>query len=169
MRPEKQNRLSICSNSSYFRYRLPETLDHMLAFIYCAYLMTTLLSETVSAFENTWIECLSDLRRYRMTIENANSMDRNVWNGVTRFWYSKAVNKNPNVKRLCHHLAVLARPYSLQQLSYVFIYDKEKTYGQPHKPQHQKTTPGMWKQVKIHDVFMQKNMFCVSAGLLSSS
>ena len=32
------------------RYRLPESLDYMLAFIYTAYSMMTLLYETVPAF-----------------------------------------------------------------------------------------------------------------------
>ena len=32
-------------------------------------------------------------------------MDRNVWSGVARFWYNKAVGKNPNVRKLYHHLA----------------------------------------------------------------
>ena len=34
-----------------------------------------------------------------------------------RFWYAKAADKSPNVGRLYHHLAILARPYTLQQLS----------------------------------------------------
>lgn len=41
----------------------------MLAFIYLAYSMMALLYETVPAFEDTWMECLGDLRRYRMAIE----------------------------------------------------------------------------------------------------
>jgi hypothetical protein len=52
------------------RNRFPDSLDHMLAFIYLAYGMMTLLYETVPAFEETWIECLGDLRRYRMAIED---------------------------------------------------------------------------------------------------
>ncbi len=42
------------------RHRLPESLEHMLAFIYIAYSMMALLYETVSAFEDTWIECLGE-------------------------------------------------------------------------------------------------------------
>lgn len=41
----------------------------MLAFICLAYQMTALLYETVPAFTDTWIECLGDLARYRMAIE----------------------------------------------------------------------------------------------------
>ena len=100
------------------RHRLPESLDHMLAFIYIAYSMMALLYETVSTFEDTWIECLGDLGRYRMAIEDDDQRDRDVWSCVSRFWYSKAADKCPDTGRLYHHLAILARPYTLQQLSF---------------------------------------------------
>ena len=45
------------------RHRLPESLEHMLAFIYIAYSMMALLYETVSTFEDTWIECLGNSLR----------------------------------------------------------------------------------------------------------
>ena len=65
----------------------------MLAFIYLAYLMMALLYETVPLFEDTWIECLGDLGRYRMAIEDDDIRDREVWTGVTRHWYLKASDK----------------------------------------------------------------------------
>ena len=100
------------------RHRLPDSLDHMLAFIYIAYSMMALLYETVPTFVDTWIECLGDLGRYRMAIEDDDPRDREVWSGVARLWYSKAAYKSPNIGRLYHHLAILARPYTLQQLSF---------------------------------------------------
>lgn len=42
----------------------------MLAFIYFAYFMMLFFHETVPAFEDTWIECLGDLDRYRIAIED---------------------------------------------------------------------------------------------------
>lgn len=45
------------------RHRLPQSLEHMLAFIYIAYSMMALLYEIVSTLEDTWIECLGDLGR----------------------------------------------------------------------------------------------------------
>jgi len=77
-----------------------------------------LLFETVPAFEDTWIECLGDLGRYRMAIEDDDQRDREVWTGVARHWYSKASDKAPTTGRLYHHLAILARPNALQQLFY---------------------------------------------------
>ena len=97
------------------RHRLPPDLDHMLHFIYIAYPMMALLYETLLSFEDTWLECLGDLVRYRMAIEDDDIRDREVWSGVARFWYSKAADKSPNVGRLYHHLAILARPNTLQQ------------------------------------------------------
>ncbi|KPM43187.1 hypothetical protein AK830_g3366 [Neonectria ditissima] len=97
---------------------LPASLEFMLTFIYLAYTMMALLYETVSTFEDTWIECLGDLGRYRMAIEDDDIRDRKVSAGVTRHWYSKAAGKPPSTGRLYHHLAILARPNPLQQLFY---------------------------------------------------
>lgn len=87
--------------------------------------------ETVPAFEDTWVECLGDLGRYRMAIEDDDIRDRDVWAGVARFWYSKATDKTPYVGRLFHHLAILARPNVLQQL---FYYCKSLAVTQPFYP-----------------------------------
>lgn len=116
--PARMWRHGIHAFLEVLRHRLPESLEHMLAFIYIAYSMMALLYETVPTFEDTWVECLGDLGRYRMAIEDEDLRDREVWSGVARFWYSKAADKSPNIGRLYHHLAILARPYTLQQLSY---------------------------------------------------
>ncbi|KAL9004272.1 MAG: hypothetical protein Q9188_002907 [Gyalolechia gomerana] len=116
--PARMWRHGIHSFLEVLRHRLPGSSDHMLAFIYIAYSMMALLYETVPAFEETWIECLGDLARYRMAIEEHDVQDREIWGGVARFWYSKAADKRPEIGRLCHHLAILARPSSLQQLAF---------------------------------------------------
>lgn len=116
--PARMWRHGIHAFLEVLRHRLPASSDHMLAFIYIAYSMMALLYETVSAFEETWIECLGDLARYRMAIEEHDVQDREIWGGVARFWYSKAADKRPEIGRLYHHLAILARPNSLQQLSF---------------------------------------------------
>lgn len=115
--PARMWRHGIHAFLEILRYRLPGSRDHMLTFIYIAYSMVALLYETVQSFEDTWIECLGDLGRYRMAIEDDNIRDREVWSGVARFWYGKAADKSPNIGRLYHHLALLARPCTLQQLS----------------------------------------------------
>jgi hypothetical protein len=116
--PARMWKHGIHSFLELLRHRLPESLDHMLTFIYIAYSMMALLYETVPAFKNTWIECLGDLGRYRMAIEDNDIRDYEVWNAVSRHWYSKASDKVPTTGRLYHHLAILARPNALQQLYY---------------------------------------------------
>ena len=116
--PARMWRHGIHSFLELLRHRLPDSLDHMLAFVYLAYSMMALLMESVPSFEETWIECLGDLARYRMAIEEADLRDREVWSGVARMWYNKAADKSPNVGRIQHHLAVLARPNIVQQLFY---------------------------------------------------
>ncbi|KAL9629167.1 MAG: hypothetical protein Q9164_006993, partial [Protoblastenia rupestris] len=126
--PARMWRHGIHAFLEVLRFRLPDSLEHMLAFIYIAYSMMALLFETVSTFEDTWIECLGDLGRYRMAIEDDEPKDREVWSGVAKYWYSKASDKSPTVGRLYHHLAILARPYTLEQLS---LYTKSLTCVTP--------------------------------------
>lgn len=63
--PARMWRHGIHSFLELLRHRLPDSLEHMLTFIYLAYSMMALLFETVPTFEDTWIECLGDLGRYR--------------------------------------------------------------------------------------------------------
>lgn len=72
---------------------------------------------------------------YGNKMPRSSSMDRTVWSDVARFWYSKTVDKNPNVRKLYHHLAVLARPYLLQQLSY-YARSFRKSQSEHYEPFH---------------------------------
>ncbi|KAF3939976.1 hypothetical protein ABW19_dt0200002 [Dactylella cylindrospora] len=126
--PARMWRHGIHSFLELLRHRLPDSFEHMLAFIYLAYSMMALLYETVPAFADTWVECLGDLGRYRMAIEEGDPRDREVWMNVSRFWYSKGTDRLPHVGRLYHHLAILARPNILQQL---FFYCKALAVYQP--------------------------------------
>jgi hypothetical protein len=56
-----------------------------------------------------------------MAIEEADMRDREIWSNVARTWYNKAADRSPNIGRIQHHLAVLARPNIVQQ---VFYYSK---------------------------------------------
>ncbi|KAI9172344.1 SMG-like protein 1 [Paramyrothecium foliicola] len=116
--PARMWRHGIHSFLELLRHKLPLSLEHMLSFIYLSYSIMALLYETVPTFEETWIECLGDLGRYRMAIEDDDIRDREVWTGVSKYWYSKASEKSPRTGRLYHHLAILARPNALQQLYY---------------------------------------------------
>jgi hypothetical protein len=84
--PARMWKHGIHSFLELLRRHLPDSIDYMLAFIYLAYQMMALLYETVPAFEDTWIECLGDLGRYRMAIEDENIRDRETWADVARSW-----------------------------------------------------------------------------------
>ncbi|KAE9582929.1 hypothetical protein CGMCC3_g984 [Colletotrichum fructicola] len=116
--PARMWRHGIYSFLELLRHRLPASLEHMLTFIYLAYSMMALLYETVPTFEDTWIECLGDLGRYRMAIEDDDIKDREAWTSVSRHWYSQASDQAPTTGRLHHHLAILARPNAMQQSLY---------------------------------------------------
>ncbi|OAL22510.1 hypothetical protein AYO22_07068 [Fonsecaea multimorphosa] len=116
--PARMWRHGIHSFLELLRHRLPYSLEHMLSFVYLAYQMMGLLMESVPAFHETWIECLGDLARYRMAIEEADLRDRETWSNVARMWYQKAADRSPDTGRIQHHLAVLARPNIVCQLFY---------------------------------------------------
>jgi hypothetical protein len=79
--PARMWRHGIHSFLELLRHRLPDLLDHMLTFVYLAYSMMALLMESVPSFEETWIEYLGDLARYRMAIEEVDLRDREIWCG----------------------------------------------------------------------------------------
>lgn len=116
--PARMWRHGIHSFLELLRHRLPASREHMITFIYMAYSIIALLYETVRTFEDTWVECLGDLSRYRMAIEDDNQRVRDTWTNVSRRWYSLASDRAPTTGRLHHHLAILARPYVVTQLYY---------------------------------------------------
>jgi len=63
----------------------------------------------VPIFTDTWIECLGDLARYRMAIEEDKEIHA-TWGSVAGRWYTMASDKHPKVGRLYHHLGILERP-----------------------------------------------------------
>jgi hypothetical protein len=99
----------------YLAYQTIGSNYHMLAFIYLAYQMMALLHDTVPAIKHTWIECLGDLSRYRMAIREGLNMYRETWASVNRPRCTTADKNNPAVRRLYHHLAILAQPDVLRQ------------------------------------------------------
>jgi hypothetical protein len=113
--PARMWRNGIHSFLEILRHQLPHSLEYMIAFIYLGYQMMSLLFESVPYFEDTWIECLGDLSRYRMAVEE-HIPDREIWASMARFWYSKVSDRLPSVGRLYHHLAILARPNAMEQL-----------------------------------------------------
>ncbi|KAI7460068.1 hypothetical protein KC357_g9059 [Hortaea werneckii] len=113
---------AILSFLEVLRHRRPDSHEYMLAFVYLTYQMMALLLETVPSFKDTWVECLGDLARYRMAIEEDQDLYSH-WAGVASSWYIKATDKHPEAGRLSHHLGILERP-SLQKFA---CYGKSQT------------------------------------------
>lgn len=114
--PARMWRYGVHSFLELLRQKLPGSMEYMLGFIYLSYSMITLLLESVPYFRETWIECLGDLARYRMAVEEFDKKDRELWAGVSRYWYNQDAAQSPENGRIQHHLAVLARPDILLQL-----------------------------------------------------
>ena len=132
--PARMWRHGIHSFLEILRHRLPDSLDHMLAFIHIAYSMMALLYETVTAqvwsqrhVPEKWFEDakVDDEER---SLEVPSMAAPRVWSGVSRFWHSKAADRIPSVDCLYHHLAILARPISFEQFSF---YTTSLTCTQP--------------------------------------
>lgn len=107
--PARMWRHGIHAFLEVLRHRRPESQDYMLSFVYLAYQMMALLLETVPGFTDTWIECLGDLARYRMAIEEEREA-HSTWGGVAARWYTMASDRHPSTGRLYHHLGILERP-----------------------------------------------------------
>jgi hypothetical protein len=72
--PARMWRHGIHSFLELLGHQLPDSFDRVLIFVYLAYSMMALL-ESVPSFEETWIEHLGNLARYRMAMEEADLRD----------------------------------------------------------------------------------------------
>lgn len=133
------------------RRRLPESLEHMLSFMYEAYYMLTTILETVPRYEEVWMECLGDLARCRMRLELGDVSEYGLWAEIARYWYNKTADKMPNQGRLQHHLAVLAQTDIVLQL---FLYTKSITSVLPFTPARERFLPFCGSRQKQDQVAM---------------
>lgn len=99
------------------RRRLPGSRDHMLAFVFIAYSMTSLFRGTGPVIEDTWIECLGELARHLMAIESGGPTDCKIWSRVAYRWYETAARRRHSTPCLYRHLAILARQSTLERLT----------------------------------------------------
>ncbi|KAF4772079.1 hypothetical protein HAV15_004870 [Penicillium sp. str.  len=108
-------------------------------------------------------EQLGDVTRYRMAIER---QDRKHWARISRYWYQKAADRNPNIGRIQHSLAVLSHSDVLQKLFYL---TKAFVSVQPYPPGHGQATIDIffdhWKNLPFqHD--MAAHFVIVHSALL---
>jgi len=92
------------------KQRLPASNEHMIAFIYLAYSLLAMLYETIPRFEETWMKYLGHLGRYRMSLEDDEIINKEVWTGITSHWYAKAFEGLPKTGGLYHRFPPCAPP-----------------------------------------------------------
>ncbi|KAK0246844.1 hypothetical protein LTS09_018015 [Friedmanniomyces endolithicus] len=104
------------------RSRRPLSQEYMLSFIILAYQMMMLFYETAPVFSDTWIECLGNLARYRMSMEE----EKEAHARLRKFaCYGKSLtcvvpfpNARDSLRTLCIPIAGVAQPAcSLELLS----------------------------------------------------
>ncbi|PYI28802.1 hypothetical protein BP00DRAFT_250831 [Aspergillus indologenus CBS 114.80] len=128
MMPTRLWRYGIHDYLEMMRHQLPESLEYMLGFIQDVYkTMASMVSE-FPAYEETWLECLGDLSRYRMAAETTDTEDRRLWARIAMTWYNRAADRNPDMGKFQHHLGVMARHDVAQRL---FYYTKSLLVQQP--------------------------------------
>ncbi|KTW28179.1 hypothetical protein T552_02038 [Pneumocystis carinii B80] len=109
---------SIYAYLEILRSQLPYTIEHLISYILFSYSQITVLLETASTFKNEWMECLGDLARYRMAIEEIDMKTKNHWSNISKYWYIKVLMNLPTLGRLYHHLAILSKDNILKKLFY---------------------------------------------------
>lgn len=97
------------------RRHLPASREHMAGFISLSFTIFTVLYEHTTDLQAIWSECLGDVARFGMAIQDSFE-ERGIWVGSSRMWYLRAIDLNPGVGRLSHHLAILSRPEPMGQL-----------------------------------------------------
>lgn len=120
--PERLWKHGIHTFLEILRLRRPSSQEYMLAFSTLAYQVIGLLYEAVPYFKDTWMECLGDLGRYRMHIEEAGEISGD-WRLVAGEWYTFASDRKPCIGRLYHHLGIV-EPQRLPKLA---LYSKSLT------------------------------------------
>lgn len=74
------------------RNRLPESQERMSSFVCFCFSTIASVRDRAPDFQEAWNECLSDLARYRLAIEEADLRDGRVWANTVRTWYREAAD-----------------------------------------------------------------------------
>lgn len=109
-------RYGIYSLLNILRQSLPGSLKYMLCFIETVSSILKRLILSNSELGDSLFEQLGDVARYGMFAEKLN---REYWNVISRCWYQKAADRNPDSGRIQHHLGVLSQPDPLQTLFFL--------------------------------------------------
>lgn len=127
--PTRKWRHGIQSFLELLRHRLLASPEQMLAFVYLAYSMMALLYETVSVHEGTWTECLGDIGRRSMAIED---------DGIRLLGPSAQVARirSPKTPDKSYHWPNAPPPWQFGEVKWcstVLISKKRSTSGHPFR------------------------------------
>ncbi|CAG8153670.1 unnamed protein product [Penicillium nalgiovense] len=109
-------RYGIYSPLELLHQNLPGSLGPMLHFIYHVSSTLNRFLEFDPALGVILYEQLGDVTRYHMA---AQRQHRKHLAGISRYWYRKVADQNPNLGRIQHSLAVLSHSDALQRLFYL--------------------------------------------------
>lgn len=84
------------------RHHSPHEKAHMLSFVYLAYDMLAKLLNTVPEFGQYWQDCIEDLHRYKIFLENPS-----LWYTSELHTDAEPPESEPTNVRIQHHLAML--------------------------------------------------------------
>jgi hypothetical protein len=104
--PARMWRYGIHSFLEFLRDKLPASVESMLYFIYLAYSIMTLLLESDQGSRRTWIECLGDLAKYRMAMEDSKMIDQDDWGEVSRYWDTHSAEQCQGIGMIRHYFAL---------------------------------------------------------------
>lgn len=116
-----------------FRHRLPQCREYLDLYVRSTYAMIGLFYESLIDFKLVWLECLGDVARYMMAIEQ-DSGYRSVLNKTANTWYQAVLDETPTIGRLSHHQAVLSGSAPLKQLVYYIVALSTETPFLPARP-----------------------------------
>ena len=103
-----------------FRHRLPECKEQLDLYVRNSYAIVGLFYESLLDSDLIWLECLGDLARYMMVIEE-DAGYRAIMNKTAHAWYQQVLDSTPTIGRLSHHQAVLSGSAPLKQLVYYIV------------------------------------------------
>ena len=92
-----------------------QSSPHYLAFLNLARIPFIALLGEAPDFRNTWLECLGDLSRCHMHVEEPNTEKYNIWREEARSWYLNVPGARSS-GRIQYHLAFLSGQDKLLQL-----------------------------------------------------
>lgn len=144
--------------------RLPDSLDHMLSFIYLAYRMARLLTQEVPEQLESWSECLEILSRYCTAIQKADARDLELWYEAVpmRHYQGIALDWTAWETLQERQRRLLTQADAVERLR---AFARAEASSQPHSSGS--STPTLTKEVDCDDYMNAESRFELQVALFS--